>query len=245
LILATLAAHQLSAPIDGFFAAISALVLGPIALKTYDYVQQPFPHRPLSNRADHIAALNASLDGLEEQRLLALHLMNPHNTTLARLTAEQRRHTKQQFAMINRELQALGLAYDANAAAWRSLVMSLPCLSIAQMVLVSHGLHPLLIVPAIPLLLLLHQLSHACIATLAGRVAVRDKRFELERLRIAPTREEYSLALALFGWEALRATAVDQFAKTQIALRSSSGGDVGFSSSSSDGGCGGGGCGGD
>jgi hypothetical protein len=53
------------------------------------------------------------------------------------------------------------------------------------MVLVSHGLHPLLIVPAIALLLLLHRLSHGCIATLAGRVAVRDKRFELERLRIA------------------------------------------------------------
>jgi hypothetical protein len=50
LILATLAAHQLSALIDGFFAAIGALVLSAIALKTYDYLQQPFPHRPLSNR---------------------------------------------------------------------------------------------------------------------------------------------------------------------------------------------------
>jgi hypothetical protein len=212
----------------------------------FDYGLQPFPIGKLLPDQRHIAALRTGLLGLKQLKLLEAYLARSalHEEVLA-LNAEQRRECADEIRSIDEDLQARGLTYSADSRAWRCFIGAGPLVFLLQTFTV-YGFHGerlgWVFGPAAALIIILvHVYNNHVVATAAGKAALLHMQQQLARLRLAPTRSEFSLALAAFGWEALRGTELDQFA-TQQLTRESRSGEASIDGCS--GGCGGG-CGGD
>ncbi len=184
-----------------------------------------------------IAALDGGAHGLQQLALLELYLLNRRNTVA--LSCESKNKIRALLSTLDVQLHRMGLSYNAHERAWRSCVICLPWLCSVQIYCIDNfgifWLAPFTIL----LLACWHCFEVSCIATLSGRITIQDKRKELKRLRIAATRDELPLALALFGWDALRGTEVDEFARQQVSRGSEKEISASGSCGNSCGGCGG------
>jgi hypothetical protein len=236
---AILARHTTTEP-NWFALTVGAVILSFALLRAFDYGLQPFPVGKLPLDPVRIAVLRNGQQGIEELTQLRLYLASElRGDQLPLLSEPQKRECRYLLQMIDFQLQALGLSYGASMRAWRCFVMAMPLVFVMQMFFVYASVYGFVLgLFVVCLLAIWHLREHQCVATSAGKQAIKQTEASLQRLTLAPTRAEFELALALFGWAALLGTELDSIARVQHAKASNSGADVNVSS------CGGG-CGGD